>query len=343
MTERTTRREAPGTYDRRGSSRPAHPPARPSGGAPGGPPAAEGATPDRGPGVPPGRARRRRGIARAAGGALVAGLGTLALLVHTDAGRERVRRLAERAANDALAGRLHVGRVGFGPGVLAGCLTGTCAVRVDSLALHAADGAVLLTVRAATARVALLPLLRGRLVVAALALDGPALTLRQRADGRWDWETLLRPSSARPTAPRGRETLRLAGLTVRGGAAVLELPWAPDAALSAAARDGAARAAVRRGDVEIRRLADGRLVRRRRLVALDVALPELRVRDDGTVAVTVAALALRASDPALAVRARGGTLRSPATRCAWTCRRSPSPASARRRARRPPRARCTAR
>ena len=168
-------------------------------------------------GVPPSRGRRVRRTLGAV--ALAAGLFLFALAAvpfFVDLDRYRDRWLP--AVESALGRRVEVGRVELT------VLTGLGA-RVDGLAVHGdpADPEPLLAVESVRLRVRLLPLLRGRVVVARVVLTRPALRFVARAaDGPpaagVGASPDQPPDSARPNAsPFGLAALSLADLTIRDG------------------------------------------------------------------------------------------------------------------------------
>jgi len=116
------------------------------------------------------------------------------------------------AVESALGRRVEVGRVELT------VLTGLGA-RVDGLAVHGdpADPEPLLAVESVRLRVRLLPLLRGRVVVARVVLTRPALRFVARAADVGAFPDQP-PDSARPNAsPFGLAALSLADLTIRDG------------------------------------------------------------------------------------------------------------------------------
>lgn len=61
-----------------------------------------------------------------------------------------------------------------------------------------------------------IPLLRGRLQISRIRLEGPRISLRRARDGRANWDGLLRASG--PTRDAGGHSLQIAGIEIRDGA-----------------------------------------------------------------------------------------------------------------------------
>ena len=162
--------------------------------------------------------RRALGAAALAVGLLVLALAAVPFFVDLDRYRDRWL----PAVESALGHRVEVGRVELT------VLTGLGA-RVDGLAVHGdpADPEPLLAVESVRLRVRLLPLLRGRVVVARAVLIRPALRFVARAAGPPAADGPHAgvgaspdqpPDSAQPNASRfGLAALSLADLTIRDG------------------------------------------------------------------------------------------------------------------------------
>ena len=159
------------------------------------------------------RARRAIGAAAIAAVLLVLALAAVPFFVDLDRYRDRWL----PAVESALGRRVEVGRVELT------VLTGLGA-RVDGLSVHGdpADPEPLLAVESVRLRVRLLPLLRGRVVVARVVLIRPAIRFVARPAGVTAAGVGASPDqppdSARPNAsPFGLAALSLADLTIRDG------------------------------------------------------------------------------------------------------------------------------
>ena len=157
--------------------------------------------------------RRALGAAVLTAGLLVLALAAVPFFVDLD--RHRDRWLP--AVESALGRRVEVGRVELT------VLTGLGA-RVDGLAVHGdpADPEPLLAAESVRLRVRLLPLLRGRVVVARVVLTRPALRVVARAGGgaaSGPGASPDRPPESEPprASPIGLAALSLADLTLRDG------------------------------------------------------------------------------------------------------------------------------
>ncbi len=159
------------------------------------------------------RVRRTLGAVALAAGLLVLALAAVPFFV--DLNRDRDRWLP--AVESALGRRVEVGRVELT------VLTGLGA-RVDGLAVHGdpADPEPLLVAESVRLRVRLLPLLRGRVVVARVVLTRPALRVVARPPGgaaSGPGASPDRPPESGPprASPIGLAALSLADLTIRDG------------------------------------------------------------------------------------------------------------------------------
>lgn len=148
-------------------------------------------------------------------------------------------------------------------------------------------------VDAAGAKVALLPLLRKRIVVDTVLLDGLKLHLARNAAGKTNWDDLLRPAEAEPPDAGARAALGLFvnKIDVRRA----DIVWDDQAS--------GARYAVRNLDLKTGRIAGGEPVDVRLAFDLETGRPPVRTRVELTSALRadLDAQTLEAPDLALTV------------------------------------------
>jgi translocation-and-assembly-module (TAM) inner membrane subunit TamB-like protein len=164
-------------------------------------------------------------------GAVVAFLLVVLLLTtQTSYGRERVRQLVVRFANQQLAGALYVGALRFGPG---------CALSVDSVVIRDPDKAVLLELGLVRATCRFDALIRGRLMLTSLDVSNPRVVVQQSSGGVWNWSRVVRNDTTPPpppdSLPQSPGTTRLivnGPIRISDGNVVLEVPGMPRRVLS---------------------------------------------------------------------------------------------------------------
>ena len=161
---------------------------------------------------------------------IVVGALIVLVLAMTPWGNERARRILVSQANQRLTGEFSVATL---RGNLLSGATLTNVQLIDSLK-HPVFAA-----RRVEVHYGLLAALRRELVIKSLELDTPLVVLDKRPGARWNFQSLLRPS----TTPKGTATKsappQLSNVTIRHGRFVYRRPWRPDSALSAVARDSA--------------------------------------------------------------------------------------------------------
>nr|MBA3672244.1 hypothetical protein [Gemmatimonadaceae bacterium] len=163
-------------------------------------------------------------------GALIVLLGAL-----TPWGNERVRQLVVSRANGRLTGTLAIGR-----------MRGNLFTGVEMTDVRITDSAhgPVFTARRARVRYAVLPLIRGRVVLQALELDTPFVVLDRPPNGRWNFQSLLRPLIGPRDTSRHGVPPEIANVVIRHGRMLYRRPWRPDSSLAADRRDAAIAAAL---------------------------------------------------------------------------------------------------
>jgi hypothetical protein len=244
-----------------------------------------------------------KALAALIAGPVLVGVLIVLVLTMTPWGNERVRRILVSQANQRLTGELSIG--GLRGNLLSGA-TLTNIQLVDSLK-HP-----VFAVRRMEVHYGLLAALRREIVVTSLALDTPLLVLDKRPGAKWNFQTLLRPSTTPKDTTRRSAPPQLSRITIRHGRFVYRRPWSPDSTLGAAARDSAIAIALdtsaRRRTVRVpggyQRVLDYR--------DLDASLPVVALTH-GTqpTAVQIGALSMIAEPyrpPSIDVRSLVGTL-----------------------------------
>lgn len=129
-------------------------------------------------------------------GTLVLLVGAVLLALQTESGATAAAQWLASTANPLPNTELTVDRAS-GSWIRSLRLTGISLTRTDSTSGTSVQMAEVDTL---TARYRLLPLLRGRLHVTDLSVEGPSATMRQDADSTWDWAKVL------PEAPEEPDT-----------------------------------------------------------------------------------------------------------------------------------------
>ena len=138
--------------------------------------------------------RRKRGVVRTLLALVIVpillGLVVVLVLANTPWGNERVRRVLLSQANDRLYGHLDVGE-----------LRGNLFTDATLKDVRLSDSArkPLFTARRVQVRYALLPALRGQIVIRSLVLDTAEVLLDKQPGARWNFQALMKPGGARRT------------------------------------------------------------------------------------------------------------------------------------------------
>ena len=219
-------------------------------------------------------------------------------------GNERVRQLVVSQANDRMNGTLAVGSL---RGNLLSSATLTDVRLLDSARRPLFDA------RRVQVSYGLWPALQGRVVIRSLVLDTPVVVLDKQPGARWNFMSLLPPSTTpKDTSKRGGVPPELSNITVHHGRMIYRRPWSPDTTLTLDRRDSAiARALGGKTRSRTERVAGGfqRVLDYR---DIDARLSSVRLARDGQpTAVEIAALSMIAEPyrpPAIDVRSLTGTL-----------------------------------
>ena len=193
-------------------------------------------TPSATPAAPPPRARRIvRTVMATVVLPILLGLAIVLVLALTPWGNERVRRLVVSQANGRMNGDLAIGS-----------LRGNLLSGATLTDVRLADSArrPLFSARRLRVQYAILPALRGRLVLRSLVADTPVVLLDKQPGGRWNFQSLLRPSGRPRDTTQRRTPPELADITIHHGRVVYRRPWSPDTALTLDQRDSAIAAAL---------------------------------------------------------------------------------------------------
>jgi hypothetical protein len=250
------------------------------------------------------RARALRAIVAVVVLPIVLGALVVCVLALTPWGNEQVRRVVVSQANQRLTGELGIGS-----------LRGNLFTGATLTDVRLADSArrPLFTATRVQVRYALVPALRGHLVVRSLALDTPVVVLDKRPDNRWNFQSLLRPSGrgTGDTTARGAPP-EISDVTIRHGQMIYRRPWSPDTTLAADRRDSAIAAALGgKSRSLIVRVPNG-FQRVLDYHDMDARIPSLRLARDGQpLAVEIASLSMLAEPyrpPAIDVRSLAGTV-----------------------------------
>ncbi|MEO7456065.1 MAG: hypothetical protein ABIY52_07365, partial [Gemmatimonadaceae bacterium] len=234
---------------------------------------------------------------------IVIGAIVLLALATTPWGNERVRRVLVSQGNNRITGELTVDRL---RGNLFSGASLTNVQLFDSLK-HPVFAA-----RNVTVKYALLPALSGHIVIRSLVLDTPVVVLDKRPGERWNFQSLMRPSTTPKDTTKTSAPPELSNITIRHGRFLYRRPWRPDSTLTpdkreaaiAAALDPNARKRTFRVPGGYQRVVDYRNI--------DTRLPSVRIGQGGQpTAVQIAALSMLAEPyrpPSVDVRSLVGTL-----------------------------------
>ncbi|MEO8562230.1 MAG: hypothetical protein ABI601_09160 [bacterium] len=225
------------------------------------------------------------------------------VLAMTPWGHERVRRLLVSQANGRMNGSLDVGAL---RGNLLSGATLTD-VRLADSARHP-----LFTARRVRVDYDILAALRGHVVIHLLELDTPFVVLDKQPGARWNFQSLLRPSTTPKDTSRHGTPPSLTNITIRHGRMLYRRPWMPDSTLSPASRDSAIAVALGASARSRTERVPGGFQRVLDYHDLDAHLPNVRIAHEGApTAVEIGALSMLAEPyrpPAIDVRSLVGTL-----------------------------------
>jgi translocation and assembly module TamB len=167
---------------------------------------------------------------------VVAGV-ALYVAADTPWGHERVRRFALHVLSGAIHGTVEIGG-------LHGDLLHD--VVLSDLSIADSSGAPFVSARRAEVHYSIADLLHKHLEFHDVVLDHPVVVLSQRPNGVWNYARIF-PSSGAPsdTSERGFGSwIAMTNVRVLDGDITVRMPWRPDSALTAGARDSAIQAAL---------------------------------------------------------------------------------------------------
>lgn len=175
-------------------------------------------------------------------------LATLQILLHTDMGRERTRRVLLGALGGVVHGRFTIERI-----------EGDLLNRFTLVGLSIADsaGATLVEADSLSGQLAVRLLWSDRIELRDVALYRPRLRLVQDEAGRWNYERIFPRSNAPSDSALGLgDWITLHHVRVVDGAMHVERPWTPRDAPTPVARDSAIVGALA-GQLRVRVRRDG--------------------------------------------------------------------------------------
>ena len=243
---------------------------------------------------------------------IVLGSLVVLLLAQTPWGNERVRRVLVSQANSRINGHVVIGRLRGN--LFANALLSDVQVR-DSL------NRPVFTAAHVRVRYALLPFLRGRVVLHAVALDSPVVVLDKRPNERWNFQELVRRvATPRDTARHGVPP-ELGVVSIVDGRVLLRTVWRPDTTLAAARRDAAVTAALLPSARSRTERVTGGYQRVMEFSRINARLPVIHLpRTNAPLMVQVESLSLLAAPyrpPVVDIRAASGTLLATADSLWW--------------------------
>ena len=231
------------------------------------------------------------------------GLVVVLVLAMTPWGNERVRRVLVSQANERMNGSLSVGSL------RGNLLTG--ATLADVRLLDSARRP-LFTASRVQVRYALWPALERRVVIRSLVLDTPVVVLDRQPGARWNFQSLMRPSTTPKDTSRHGVPPELSDITVHHGRMLYRRPWTPDTTLAPDRRDSAIAKALSATARSRTERVTGGFQRVLDYHDLDARLSSVQVAHDGQpTAVNIASLSMIAEPyrpPVIDVRSLVGTL-----------------------------------
>jgi hypothetical protein len=234
---------------------------------------------------------------------LLVGVIVVLVLAMTPWGNERARRVIVSQGNQRLTGSLAIGQLRGN--LLSGASLSNVEV-LDSLK-HPVFAA-----RRVEVHYGLMAALRGQVVIHSIVLDTPVVVLDKRPGERWNFQSLMKPSTTPKDTTKRSAPPSLSDITIRHGHFVYKRPWLPDSTLSTAKReevvaqalDPAARKRTFRVPGGYQRVLDYH--------DIDARLPSVRMAHDGQpTAVEIGSLKMLAEPyrpPAINVQSLVGTL-----------------------------------
>jgi hypothetical protein len=234
---------------------------------------------------------------------ILVGVVVILVLANTPWGNERVRRVLVSQVNQRITGTLTVG-------ALHGGLLSSA--RLERVHLVTSTGEPLFDAHAVQVDYALLPALRGKVVIRSLVLDTATVLFDKRPGAEWNFQTLMRQSTGAKDTSAHRAPPELSNVTIRHGDFLYRRPWSPDSTLPKDQRDSVVSAALSPASRRRTERVPGGYQRVLRYHDIDALLPMIAIGQHGApTAVRIGALAMLAEPyrpPAIDVRSLTGTL-----------------------------------
>ena len=253
---------------------------------------------------------------------LVLGVLVVLLLATTPWGNERARRFVVSQANQRLTGRLQSARL------RGNLLSGATLTGVQ---LRDSAGTPVFVAQRVQVRYGLLSSLRGHVVIESLVLDTALVVADKQPGARWNFQSLMRPSSTSKDTSSHGVPPEVADITIRHGRFVYRRPWRPDSTLPADKRDAAIAAALGASARSRTERVPGGFQRVLEYHDIDARLPAVALAHEGRpTSVQVAALSMIGEPyrpPVLVVRALTGTIFASKASLWWHGARLALPAS----------------
>ncbi|MEP7383306.1 MAG: translocation/assembly module TamB domain-containing protein [Gemmatimonadota bacterium] len=230
----------------------------------------------------------------------------LFLVIHTDVGRERVRRLALDAIGGVVHGELHIDRI-----------EGNLLERFTLVGVSIADssGAQLLAADSLSARLDIRALLQKRLAFGTVEATRLRVQLVQSPDGIWNYERIFpRDSTAVDTTSGFGDWVRMKRVHLTDGSLSVRRPWVAPTLPTPSARDSATAVALS-ADSRLRVSARGDGYQQRMdFTAIAAEISDVVIADpaDDAISMRVDSLAMRATPfnpPSLDIRRLAADIR----------------------------------
>ncbi|MEO5814591.1 MAG: translocation/assembly module TamB domain-containing protein [Gemmatimonadaceae bacterium] len=232
-------------------------------------------------------------------------LGIIIVLVvaMTPWGNERARRIIVSQGNQRITGTLAIGQLRGN--LLSGASLSNVEL-LDSLK-HPVFAA-----RRVEVRYGLLSALRGEIVIKSLVLDTAVIVLDKRPGERWNFQSLMKPSTTPKDTTKKGVPPSLSDIAIRHGRLLYRRPWLPDSTLPPAKRAEAVAKAIDPNGRKRTFRVPGGYQRVLDYHDIDARLPSVRMAHDGQpTAVDIGALKMLAEPyrpPAINVQSLVGTL-----------------------------------
>ncbi|MEO8334320.1 MAG: translocation/assembly module TamB domain-containing protein [bacterium] len=234
---------------------------------------------------------------------LLVGVVVVLVIAMTPWGNERARRIIVSQGNQRLTGSLAIGKLRGN--LLSGAALSNVEL-LDSLQ-HPVFAA-----RRVEVHYGLLSALRGEVVITSVVLDTPVVVLDKRPGERWNFQSLMKPSTTPKDTTKRSVPPSLSDITIHRGRFLYRRPWLPDSTLPTAERATAVAKALDPGARKRTVRVPGGYQRILDYHDIDAKLPSVRLSHDGQpTAVEIGSLKMLAEPyrpPAINVQSLVGTL-----------------------------------